>query len=78
VAHSAERLVAATDDPQASEDENDVIDWIKREALAIMQREGSAGADVCDAAWRRALETWLHRIGVITVSVDGEVLPCFP
>jgi hypothetical protein len=56
----------------------EVIDWIGCEALAIIQREGSAGADACDAAWRRAVETWLHRNGVITVSVDGEVLPCFP
>jgi transposase InsO family protein len=56
----------------------EVIDWIRCEALAIIQREGSAGADARDAAWRRAVETWLHRNGVITVSVDGEVLPCFP
>jgi hypothetical protein len=56
----------------------EVIDWIRREALAIMQREGSAGAVARDAAWRRAVESWLHRNGVITVLVDGEVLPCFP
>jgi hypothetical protein len=55
----------------------EVIDWIKCGAMAIMQREGITGANACDAAWRRAVGTWLHRNGVITVSVDKEVLPCF-
>jgi hypothetical protein len=50
---------------------------IARSAPQLDQRQGLCGADACDAAWRRAVETWLHRNGVITVSVDGEVLPCF-
>ena len=28
--------------------------------------------------WRLAVETWLHRHGLITVSVNGKVLPHFP
>ena len=56
----------------------EVIDWIRNEALDIIQRDGLAGADARDAAWRRAVESWLHRNGVITVSVDGKVLPYFP
>jgi len=58
----------------------EVIDWIKKEMLAILQTMGgsSAGVRACDAAWRRAVETWLHRNGAITVSVKGRVLPCYP
>ena len=58
----------------------EVIDWIKKEMLAILQAIGgsSAGVRACDAAWRRAVETWLHRNGAITVSVNGNVLPCYP
>jgi len=58
----------------------EVIDWIKKEMLAILQAMGgsSAGVRACDAAWRRAVETWLHRNGAITVSVNGKVLPCYP
>ncbi len=58
----------------------EVIDWIKKEMLAILQVMGgsSAGVRACDAAWRRAVETWLHRNGAITVSVKGKVLPCYP
>ncbi len=58
----------------------EVIDWIKQEALAILQAMGGslAGVRAQDAAWRRAVESWLHRNGAITVSVDGRVLPCYP
>jgi transposase InsO family protein len=56
----------------------EIIDWIRNEALDIIHKDGLSGADARDAAWRRAVESWLHRNGVITVSVDGKVLPCFP
>jgi len=58
----------------------EVIDWIKEEALATIQALGgdSGGAGARDAAWRRAVESWLHRNGAITVSVDGQVLPYSP
>jgi len=56
----------------------EVIDWITREALDILRKGGTSGADAQDAAWRRAVESWLHRTGAITVSMDGQVLPIFP
>jgi hypothetical protein len=58
----------------------EVIDWIKNEALAIIQTMGGSLASMRaqDAAWRRAVESWLHRNGAITVSVNGQVLPCYP
>ena len=56
----------------------EVFDWIMSEALDILHNEGSSGANAQDAAWRRAVESWLHRNGVITVSMDGQVLPSFP
>jgi transposase InsO family protein len=54
----------------------EVIYWIKQEALDILCREGLSGAIAQDAAWRRAVESWLHRTGAITVSENGKVLPC--
>jgi hypothetical protein len=56
----------------------EVIDWIRKEALDILHREGTSGVNAQDAAWRRAVETWLHRNGAITVEADGQVLPYFP
>lgn len=58
----------------------EVIDWIKNEALAIIRGMGGplASLRARDAAWRRAVETWLHRNGAITVSVHGQVLPSYP
>jgi transposase InsO family protein len=57
----------------------EVIDWIKKEVLVILQSMGGrASVRACDAAWRQAVETWLHRNGAIAVSVNGEVLPCYP
>lgn len=47
-------------------------------ALAIIQNMESASIRARDAAWRRAVESWLHRNGAITVTVDGQVLPCSP
>jgi hypothetical protein len=56
----------------------EVIDWIKQQALAILQGGGSSNARAHEKAWRRAVESWLHREGLITVKVDGKVLPYFP
>ena len=74
VFESRHELMKAYTRPKRKE----VIDWITREALDILSREGLSGADAQDAAWRRAVESWLHHNGVITVSVDGQVLPSFP
>jgi transposase InsO family protein len=56
----------------------EVIDWIKTQALDKLRCGGLSGAEAQDVAWRRAVESWLHHNGCITVSVDGKVLPCFP
>jgi hypothetical protein len=58
----------------------EVIDWIRNEALAIIQAMEGPSASACarDAAWRRAVESWLHRNGAITISVDRHVLPYSP
>ena len=34
--------------------------------------------EAASTVWRLAVETWLHRHGLITVSVNGKVLPHFP
>ena len=34
--------------------------------------------ETATTVWRLAVETWLHRHGLITVSVNGKVLPHFP
>jgi transposase InsO family protein len=54
----------------------EVIYWIKETALDIMRRGGSSGAAALDAAWRRAVESWLQLNGVITVSSNKKVSPC--
>ena len=56
----------------------EIIGCIKNEALDIIQRDGLTSANARDVAWRRAVESWLHRNGLISVSVNGKVLPCFP
>ena len=57
----------------------EIIGWIKRETVAILAgMQGSVTAKARDAAWRQAVETWLHRNGFITVTVNGKVLPPFP
>jgi len=52
----------------------------QEESPAIIQAMGGsfAGRRAQDAAWRRAVESWLHRNGAITVSVDGRAWPCSP
>lgn len=56
----------------------EVINWIQSKALDILRELGTSGANAQDAARRRATESWLHCNGVITVSMDGQVLPSFP
>lgn len=55
-----------------------VINWIRQEVLDIMRAKGLSGAGGEDVAWRRAVETSLHRNGAVNVSVDGQVLAYFP
>jgi transposase InsO family protein len=52
----------------------EVYDWIKDEALAIMERTEEDGRGAFAKAWRTACEIWLQVNGALTVSVEGEVL----
>ena len=62
------------------------FDQIKALAMQIVSTMRGASCPELDAAaietastvWRLAVETWLHRNGLITVTVDGKVLPHFP
>lgn len=63
--------------PYTRQKRKEVIDWIKHEALAILHSGGSFHARAEEKAWRRAVESWLHREGHITVKVEGKVLPYF-
>jgi transposase InsO family protein len=54
-----------------------IILWIQSKALDIIRRSGLSGVAAQDAAWRRAVESWLHWSGVITVARGGKLLPCF-
>ena len=54
----------------------EIISWIREEELDIMHSRGSFAGVAQDAAWRRAVETWLQHNHAITVSVCGKVLPC--
>ena len=74
VLESGRQAMAAYTRPKRKE----VIDWIRGKALDILAQEGISDAQARDAAWRRVVESWLHRNGVITVEVDGQVLPSFP
>jgi transposase InsO family protein len=56
----------------------EVIDSIKRRAQAILHQQLFPGQREQEEAWRKAVESWLHQNGVITVEVNGEVLPHFP
>lgn len=55
----------------------EVIYWMKNEAAGIIRRDGLSGSNARAVAWRRAVESWLHRNGIITVKVNGKVLPYF-
>jgi transposase len=56
----------------------EIIEWIRTEALATLPRGEPASIRAQDAAWRRAIESWLHLNGAITVKVNGQVLPYSP
>ena len=64
----------------------EIYEQIKALAIEIVQAMRGARCPEVDAepietattVWRLAVETWLHRHGLITVSVNGKVLPHFP
>jgi hypothetical protein len=53
----------------------EVRDEIMTQAMKIMAHMDKDGPRAEQAAWRIAVETWLRRNGLITVSVGGRVLP---
>jgi len=56
----------------------EIFDWIKDLSCAILSQLGKPGKRAAQAAWRLAVESWLHVNGFIEVSVNGKVLPIFP
>jgi hypothetical protein len=53
----------------------EIINWIKAEALDIIPARGSSGGVAQDAAWRRAVESWLRRNYAITASACEKSYP---
>ena len=53
----------------------EVYNWIKDRALGIMKKLDGDGPRTFQKAWRTACEIWLQQAGVLTVSVQGCVLP---
>ena len=54
-----------------------VFEEIRAMAALAMAETKLTGRRAAGAAWRLAVETWLHREGHITVSVGGKVLPYY-
>jgi len=55
----------------------EVFTEMKAMAKSALAEARLTGQRAADAAWRLAVETWLRREGLITVSVGGKVLPYF-
>lgn len=56
----------------------EVFDWITAEYEVILATMQVHGRENPAAAWRRAVEIWLHRAGAIAVSVSSECHPLLP
>ena len=54
------------------------FDWIKDRSNATMQNMEKLDRRRVRAAWRFATETWLRCQGLISLSVNGKVLPHLP
>ncbi len=54
-----------------------VFEEIRAMAALAMAETKLTGRRAASAAWRLAVETWLHRDGHITISVGGKVLPYY-
>jgi hypothetical protein len=52
--------------------------WIKRRSNATIQNMEKLNRRNIGAAWRRAVETWLRCQGLISLTVNGKVLPHLP
>lgn len=55
----------------------EINEEIKELAMKIMAKTNGSDRLTEQAAWRIAVETWLRREGLITIRVDGKVLPYY-
>lgn len=53
----------------------EVYDWIRDKAMAIMDKLDGDGRKAFEKAWRTSCEIWLQQAGILTISVQGDVLP---
>ena len=56
----------------------EIFDWINGLTEALIQASGVHTQRQVETARRRAVETWLQRNGVITITQNKQVLPIFP
>lgn len=56
----------------------EVFEEILAMAVGTAEQLGLKTVREVDYAWRLSVESWLHRHGYITVSINGKVLPYFP
>jgi len=54
-----------------------IFDWIINLTLSIIEPIDKVSTKIIQAAWRKAVETWLQLNGHISVTRNGKVLPCF-
>lgn len=55
-----------------------IFEWIKRRSNATIQKMEKIDHRNINAAWRHAVESWLRCQGLITLSINGKVLPHLP
>lgn len=63
--------------PYSRRKRKEVFDWIKNLAVKIVAEMKQEGKRQANTAWRVAVETWLRRNGIITVS-PGKTVTLFP
>ena len=56
----------------------EIIDWINELTKTLIAVSAVQTQRQVDIARRRAVETWLQRNGVITITQNKKVLPIFP
>jgi transposase len=56
----------------------EIFDWINELTMTLIQVWAVHTQRQAETAWRLAVETWLQRNGVITITQNKKVLPVFP
>jgi hypothetical protein len=56
----------------------EIFDWIYELTTTLIQVSAVHTQPQVETARRRAVETWLQRNGVITITQNKKVLPIFP